>query len=848
VTSGEFCDDGNNTSGDGCRSDCLSDESCGNGLLDSGAGEACDEGTGANGAPVPADGPTCDSDCTVNTCGDGHTNPNTEECDDGNSVANDSCRNACLLNICGNGRIDWIIGGSQEDCDAGDLNNPGPVETASCDDDCTSVSCGDGTLNTSSGEVCDDGNVASGDGCRSDCLSDEKCGNGLVDLGAGELCDPNTGNSGIDPGFALAGTATCTQACTPSFCGDTIPNAGASETCDDGATCLDGTTPCTLLVCNGSISGVCECSTPSNCTAKSGDGCSGSCKSEQCGDGVVDAGEDCDPGTGVLAQDPSGNPAVCTGTFMGLFDGLPCTTDVECPAGSCTNDLSTPAASSTASCDADCTDVFCGDGFVNGSAGEQCDDLGLCGNLVTICTEPAGSECGSPATCEPRGDDGCGPTCQNEFCGDGITQASEDCDPGGADAAGCDGPGAAAGNECTFASCGDGHVNTADEEECDDGNTTGDDGCSATCATESCGNGLVEGPEVCDDGGNDDGDGCSANCLSDETCGNGILDTAASENCDDGATCLDGTTVCTLMVCNGTISGACECSTPSNCTAKDGDGCSSGCLSEVCGDGQFPGVGKECDDGNDVQDDGCTNLCEVDPDEDGLIGPSDTCETSSLASGKLKIGRLDLPGETRVTLSGEFSAPSGVDPTNDGVHIKIQNGTTVLYEVSIAGNLAAPGGEYMKGSSNPACGSRRDGWTAKVGSKTRYRYLNKTGLAPSGTDTVDGTCTGDAKGVRRVDLTDNGDGTWRAKVVIKGAVFDDVPALTAGPIDEIAGTLQAQIALGEALSTSQSSAGAAGECMDMQFDGSIAGDPIPVTSCKVRTRLGAVAKVSCRAL
>ncbi|HEY5924927.1 MAG TPA: hypothetical protein VIV11_24770 [Kofleriaceae bacterium] len=38
----ELCDDGNNVSGDSCSADCASDERCGNGFVDVGAGEQCD--------------------------------------------------------------------------------------------------------------------------------------------------------------------------------------------------------------------------------------------------------------------------------------------------------------------------------------------------------------------------------------------------------------------------------------------------------------------------------------------------------------------------------------------------------------------------------------------------------------------------------------------------------------------------------------------------------------------------------------------------------------------------------------------------------------------------------------
>jgi cysteine-rich repeat protein len=77
--------------------------------------------------------------------------------------------------------------------------------------------------------------------------------------------------------------------------------------------------------------------------------------------------------------------------------------------------------------------------------------------------------------------------------------------------------------------CGDGIVEAG--EQCDDGNTTPGDGCSATCAIEPrCGDGIVNGADECDDGNTTPGDGCSATCMIE--CGNGELD--PNEQCDDG--------------------------------------------------------------------------------------------------------------------------------------------------------------------------------------------------------------------------------------------------------------------------------------------------------------------------
>ena len=57
----ESCDDGNTISGDGCSSDCRSNETCGNGTTDLIAHEECDDGSGG----VSHDG--CSSDCTSET-------------------------------------------------------------------------------------------------------------------------------------------------------------------------------------------------------------------------------------------------------------------------------------------------------------------------------------------------------------------------------------------------------------------------------------------------------------------------------------------------------------------------------------------------------------------------------------------------------------------------------------------------------------------------------------------------------------------------------------------------------------------------------------------------------------
>jgi len=66
--------------------------------------------------------------------------------------------------------------------------------------------------------------------------------------------------------------------------------------------------------------------------------------------------------------------------------------------------------------------------------------------------------------------------------------------------------------------CGDSILDTNAGEECDDGNNTSGDDCSASCQIEPtppasvCGDGNTDSGEECDDGNNVDSDGCSATC------------------------------------------------------------------------------------------------------------------------------------------------------------------------------------------------------------------------------------------------------------------------------------------------------------------------------------------------
>jgi cysteine-rich repeat protein len=147
-----------------------------------------------------------------------------------------------------------------------------------------------------------------------------------------------------------------------------------------------------------------------------------------------------------------------------------------------------------------------------------------------------------------------------------------------------------------------------------------------------CGNGVVDPDEECDDGNTRSNDGCSSSCKIDcywmdcwpnprpvRVCGNGVVD--PGEECDDG-------------------------------NLVRGDGCSPACTVElgfhcplpgwpcvsICGDLLTVG-GETCDDGNTTSGDGCSSVCQVEP---GWYCAGSVCRRlSSLDAGSVDSGTLD---------------------------------------------------------------------------------------------------------------------------------------------------------------------------------------------------------------
>ena len=293
--------------------------------------------------------------------------------------------------------------------------------------------CGDGALDT--GEQCDDGNTTSGDGCSSVCKTEtaNTCGNGSVEV-ATEQCDD--GNTVSGDGCS----ATC-QTETSAKCGNGMLDPG--ETCDDGnAAANDGCSaacaPETGYTCTG---------TPSVCT-------------------MVAAG------TGTCAA-PFFVALAGTGTLTGTGTGDTTSTTDQVPGGRC-DGLHTSGGGNDQIFTFTLTAVADVSIAVTTAFDAQ---LRLTTAACDVATQVA----------DTVGHDGCADL---GAAADGETLSSQRL-AAGTYYVSVDGYSSADSGTFSLAitataptgMCGDGTLDSY--EECDDGNLTAGDRCSATCTLES---------------------------------------------------------------------------------------------------------------------------------------------------------------------------------------------------------------------------------------------------------------------------------------------------------------------------------------------------------------------------
>ena len=416
--------------------------------------------------------------------------------------------------------------------------------------------------------------------------------------------DPNTNQPG-EPGKPG-------EPGVEAVCGDGI--VAGSEQCDDGN-----------KVGRDGCSSACELEYGYTCPSEGGACSEVDVDIVMCGNGSLDAGEQCDDSN--------------------VVSGDGCASDCHREHG---YDCPTPGQLCVQ------TDL-CGNGSLD--ADEVCDD----GN------DSDGDGCSADCKAVESGYhcDEAGKPCIHENCGNGQKDDGEACDPG-------DNPVeySMTGNGCTVTcqnplKCGDNIVSKEHGEACDGNSdsTTDYNVCNVICRYDEnyryCGDGLITHRETCDDGNYLSGDGCSDVCglepgyycetpgepcekvvvdpdpgddpsqnpAEPTACGNSVLD--AGETCDDGnKTAGDG--------CSG------------GCQIEMGWDCPEGknCREVVCGDGKVEGTEK-CDDSNTVDGDGCSSKCMLEAGwicdvehgcyasacGDGLVAGDEDCDDANRETG-----------------------------------------------------------------------------------------------------------------------------------------------------------------------------------------------------------------------
>jgi cysteine-rich repeat protein len=642
VDPGEACDP-TAGGGAGCKSDCTwvcspgaaGDAFCDdhqpcNGAEACGATHVCTAGTNLANGTTCGSGLVCQTgNCAPLSCGNG-TVETPEECDDGNQTNGDGCETNCKLTCkAGDASRDCSSVGtacttastcdaSKHTCSATTPANDGNgcgngnyCKSGSC----VAPVCGNGQVEL--GEMCDDGNQTNGDGCQANCTFTCVA---PADCGAAPACKKQT-CTGAHLCVAVADTAlngsqstcaagnVCSAGSCVKLCGNGVTDAG--EDCDDGAngnnldgctdackySCANPATDCSaagsLVACQkwscntaSASAHFCQSVTDSSLdgavsTCPVGNVCSAGSCSGTCGNGIVNAGEQCDDGNKV-----NGDGCNTNCTFSCQNPATDCAAASVCMKQTCTGAHVCQQAADTAQngalcsaghvCAAGTCTTACGNGALDTLAGEQCD---------------FGSAANGPAT-------GCETTCQYSCqaaagCADGnACNGTEACSPVTV--------GGKAGQKCTAG------TSLADGAACGAGSIC----VAATCQASVCGDGIIDAAkgEECDfgAGNNGAGTGCEATCKT-------SCHTSPSDTCNDGNLC-NGVEVCNANTVNGKPGKKCTPGTnAAKCTACPSGLCSGSgaCAAGTCGDGCVSGA-ESCEPPNTSTCNGsCQTICDL---------------------------------------------------------------------------------------------------------------------------------------------------------------------------------------------------------------------------------------------
>ena len=595
------------------------------------AGGACNVGTcdplagcqysKLNNVPCDADKNACtDNDqCKQGVCVPGPG----KVCDDGNPCTSDSCDPAsgCTKTV-DDGKL----------CDA-----DGNACTAA--DHCVGATCTPGKV-----VVCDNTNPCSKASC--DVISGKCVGKAVQD---GVPCDDGTACTQSDHcqvGECLGKIISCddNNPCTGNSCD---PITGCASTNLDGSAC-DDDNPCTI----GDLCKVGVCVTGAAKVCNSGIACTaGSCDlvTGKCAYKNKVPGAPCDDGDACSAKDACEN-GVCQGKAVDCDDANPCTDDNCDNKLGCLHKVNSSPCSDGDACTASdgCVDSKCVPGVVKVCADNVFCTVDSCNKTSGNCVFDADAANGTP--CDDNNVCTLGDNCKGGFCAVGIAKDCNDNNPCTDDlcdktkgcspsfnSKACDDSNACTSSDiCKFGDCEGNAVNCNDNNPCTDDSCDAKKGCvnganSAICndnnactTGDSCKNTICGGaPAVCDDGNVCSDDSCDkvAGCVGSPNvlaCPDNDACTTAEKcknlNCVKQATNCDDSNECTIDSCDAV----------KGCIGKpvvDKTLCGGGALwcvlgkcqaKQACGNSLQEGT-EECDDGNLIDNDACSNACKNNP-------------------------------------------------------------------------------------------------------------------------------------------------------------------------------------------------------------------------------------------